>query len=289
PAVEGTYLVDVLGYADTVLAHSEFEDANKIDVDVSPAYDPGNNTTTFSVLIRNTDGAAVYQNVRLTLPAGYTSISVPSVTAANGTTQTNPSFSSGTWGTPVVNQAARTVQVALTSGSGLAPSNVGWARIDVTATTPSTLIGNPDQWISDAWTNSAGTAGNANTVTSVLVNGAGSGTTAALSWRDASGNAIGAPVLQNGVATTLRLRVTQTGGGAKYVAVALPTCFSSPTGISTTDNTGGSGSYTITPTDNFIRLPGGSIPNNGFLTVQFTTTPNCTSGVYGFPVAPATN
>ncbi|HMC69067.1 MAG TPA: hypothetical protein VKJ07_07935, partial [Mycobacteriales bacterium] len=68
-----------------------------------------------------------------------------------------------------------------------------------------------------------------------------------------------------------------------------PTCFSSPTGISTTDNTGGSGSYAISPTDNFIRLPGGSIPNNGFLTVQFTTTPNCTSGVYGFPVAPATN
>ncbi len=288
PAVEGTYLVDVLGYAGTVLAHSEFEDANKIDADVSPAYDPGNSTTTFSVLIRNTDGAAVYQNVRLTLPAGYTSISAPSVTAANGTTQTNPSFSSGTWGTPVVNQAARTVQVALTSGSGLA-AGTGWARIDVIATTPSTATGNPDQWISDAWTNAGGTAGNANTVTSVLVNGAGSGTTAGLSWRDASGNAIGAPVLQNGVATTLRLRVTQAGNGAKYVAVALPTCFSSPSAVSTTVSTGGAGSYSINLDDNFIRLPGGSIPSNGFLTVQFTTTPNCTSGVYGFPVAPATN
>src|SRR6266516_6777800 len=98
PPVEGTYSVDVLGASDTLLAHMTFEDANKIDVDVSPAYDPGTNTTTFSALIRNTDGAAVYQNVRLTLPVGYTSISVPSVTAANGTTQTNPSFSSGTWG-----------------------------------------------------------------------------------------------------------------------------------------------------------------------------------------------
>ena len=49
-----------------------------IDADVSPAYDPGNITTTFSTLVRNTGNAGVFQHVRITLPAGYTTISVPS-------------------------------------------------------------------------------------------------------------------------------------------------------------------------------------------------------------------
>src|SRR6185369_2001294 len=169
----------------------------------------------------------------------------------------------------------------------LAPNDVGWARIDVTATTPATLTGNPDQWLSDAWTDPAGTAGNGNTVTSVLVNGAGSGTTAALSWVDASGNTIATPVLQTGVPATLRLRVTQTGNGSKYTAISVPTCFTTPTAVSTTLSAGTS-SYAIVQNDNFIRLTGGSIPTNGFLTVQFTTTPNCTSAVYNVPVAPAT-
>ena len=65
------------------------------------------------------------QHVRVTLPVGYTNISVAAT-----------AFSSGTWGTPVVNQTNRTVDVSLTSGTGLATNNVDWARIDVTATTP---------------------------------------------------------------------------------------------------------------------------------------------------------
>src|SRR5439155_26081575 len=48
-------------------------------------------------------------------------------------------------------------------------------------------------------------------------------------------------------------------------------------------------SYTTSLDDNFIRLSNGSIAANGSLTVTFTTTPNCTSGVYNMPVAPATN
>src|SRR4051794_24282650 len=50
PAIEGTYAVDVLGLTDTVLAHTSFEDAMTIAADVSPTYDPGNSTTTFSTL-----------------------------------------------------------------------------------------------------------------------------------------------------------------------------------------------------------------------------------------------
>jgi hypothetical protein len=148
--------------------------ANTIDADVSPAYDTGNTTTTFSTLVRNTAAAAVYKKIKITLPAGYTNISVAfsPLVASNA-------FSSGTWGAPAVDQTNRTVQTALIAGSGLAPGS-GWARIDVTATTPASLTGNADQWRFDAWTDTAGTAGNAKAVTAVLVNGAGSGTTAAL-------------------------------------------------------------------------------------------------------------
>ncbi|HEY6151528.1 MAG TPA: hypothetical protein VIW19_13485, partial [Gaiellaceae bacterium] len=293
PAIEGTYEVDALGYADSVLAHTTFEDAMTIAADVSPAYDPGNTTTTFSTLVRNTGNNGTFQHIRISLPSTYTNISVPSVAAANGTTQTNPSFSSGTWGAPVISQTNRTIDFSLTSGTGLG-AGTGWARVDVTATTPATVTGNADEWNFDTWTTVSGTGkSDANDHPSVLVNGAGSSTTAALTWRDASGNLIAAPVLQNGVSTTLRLRVTQNGNGAKYVGVGLPTCFGTPTAISTSVSSGGNGSYIINPdasdTANFIRLPGGSIPSSGFLTVQFTTTPNCTSGVYGFPVAPATN
>ena len=42
-------------------------------------------------------------------------------------------------------------------------------------------------------------------------------------------------------------------------------------------------------TDGFIRLGGGAIANNGSLTVQFTTTPNCVSGTYLVSSEPSTN
>ena len=97
---------------------------------------------------------------------------------------------------------------------------------------------------------------------------------------DGSGNPIVSPVLQNGVSSTVRVRVTQTGNTIKYTDVAVPVCFSSPTAVTTTVSTGGSGGYLPVVTDGFIRMPDGSIPNNGFVTVQFNTTPNCTSGTY---------
>ena len=69
-------------------------------------------TTTFSTLYRKTTGGTV-QHVRITLPVGYTNISVAAT-----------AFSSGTWSTPVVNQVTRTVDVQLTAGTGLATNNV---------------------------------------------------------------------------------------------------------------------------------------------------------------------
>src|SRR2546421_4713843 len=62
PAIEGTYNVDVLGLADAVLVHTTFDDAMTIEADVSPAYDPGSSTTTFSTLVRNTGNQGVFQH-----------------------------------------------------------------------------------------------------------------------------------------------------------------------------------------------------------------------------------
>ena len=95
----------------------------------------------------------------------------------------------------------------------------------------------------------------------VQYGGTPKGGTAAVSFRDASGNAI-TPQLRNGASTTLRMRIAQSSNSAKYFVIALPECFSSPTSVSDTFSSGTS-SYTIEPgtrTDNFIVLSGDSMP-----------------------------
>ena len=95
-----------------------------------------NTTVTFSTLYRMTTGGTV-QHVRITLPVGYSNISVAAT-----------AFSSGTWSTPTVNQGTGPIDVQLTAGTGLATNNVGWARIDVTATTPlANQSGNAAEWV----------------------------------------------------------------------------------------------------------------------------------------------
>ena len=49
---------------------------------------------------------------------------------------------------------------------------------------------------------------------------------ATITFVDGGGNPITNPVLQNGVAATVRVRITQSGSGIKYTDVAVPTCFS---------------------------------------------------------------
>jgi hypothetical protein len=244
------------------------------DANIAPEWAAGSTATLFNTLYRVTTGGTV-QHVRITLPAGYTSISA-------GAT----AFSSGTWSTPVVNQVNRTVDVSLASGTGLAVG--GWARIDLTATTPPSQNSNAAKWLLQTFTNTAGTAGEQNDQPAVLVNDT-TNPSAAITFVDGGGNPIANPVLQNNVSTTLRVRITQAGSGIKYVDVAVPTCFSSPTAVTTTVSTGGNGGYNPTVTDGFIRMPNGTIPSNGFLTVQFDTTPNCVSGTYTVSTSPGTN
>ena len=249
------------------------------DAHVAPGWAATNTTVTFSSLYRKTTGGTV-QHVRITLPVGYTNISVAAT-----------AFSSGTWSTPVVNQVTRTVDVQLTAGTGLATNNVSWARIDVTATTPvANQSGNAAEWVMETFTNTAGTAGGQDDNPPVLI-GTITNPSATITFVDAGGNAISSPVLQNGVPATVRVRITSasTATAIKYTDIAVPTCFTTPSGVTTTSSAGGNGGYSPTVTDGFVRLPGGQIPLNGSLTVQFTTTPSCTSGTYLVSSDPSTN
>ena len=113
---------------------------------------------------------------------------------------------------------------------------------------------------------------------------------ATISFVDAGGVPIVSPVLQNGVSSNVRVRNSLSPEDEiKYTDIAVPTCFGTPSGVTTTSSAGGNGGYSPTVTDGFIRMPGGQIPNNGFLTVQFNTTPNCTSGTYLVSSTPSTN
>ena len=277
PGVIGGYSLDVLGYAGTVLAHMTFTDANN-DANIAPGWAPVNTAMTFSTLYRKTTGGTV-QHVRITLPSGYSNISVGA-----------SAFSSGTWSAPTINQANRTIDFSLTAGTGLATNNVDWARVDVKATTPAAnQSGNAAEWLMETFTNTAGTAGGQNDNPPVLV-GATTNPSATITFVDGSGNPIANPVLQNNQPATVRVRITQSGSGIKYTDIAVPTCFSSPTAVTATVSAGGNAYDTpVLVTDGFIRLSGGSIATNGSLTVTFNTTPNCTSGTYLTSSTPSQN
>jgi len=277
PDIDMHFVVGARGQTSGRTAQTTFTDANN-DAHVAPGWAPTNTVTTFSTLYRKTAGDPV-QHVRVTLPVGYTNISVAA-----------QAFSSGTWSTPVVNQVTRTVDVQLTAGTGLATNNVDWARIDITATTPLVnLNGNAADWLMQTFDNTAGTTGEQNDNPPVLI-GDLTNPAATITFVDGSGNAIANPVLQNLQAATVRVRVTSVGSGIKYTDVAVPTCFSTPSAVTATLSAGGNAYDTpILVTDGFIRLAGGSIANNGTLTVTFNTTPNCTSGTYLVSTDPSTN
>src|SRR6185436_8812379 len=123
------------------------------------------------------------------------------------------------------------------------------------------------EWLMETFTNAAGTgAANQDDNPPVLI-GDITSPAATITFVDAGGVPITSPVLQNGIAATVRVRLTQSGSGIKYTDVAVPTCFSSPTGVTTTVSTGGNGGYVPVVTDGFVRMPSGSIPTNGSLTV----------------------
>ena len=250
-----------------------FCDALTIKADITPSYVPGANTITFRTLIRNTSTDTTISQVNVNLPSTYTAISVA-----------GSAFSSGTW-TSVAPATGFDLSFALSSGTPLA-TTTGWARIDVTATTPASAS---TDWQFQACAN-VGCTGNAQTrdqdnQSMVLVDATPPGDRYTSDFRTGTGAGDGTttPVLRNGNPTTLFLRITSAAGSnnsTKYTSIALPLCFGTPTGVSLTGGTG----YTVTTRDGFIILAGGNLGNVGnFMTVQFTATPTgCANGTTTF-------
>ncbi len=166
------------------------------DAHVAPGWAPTNTTVTFSTLYRKTTGGTV-QHVRVTLPVGYTNISV----AASA-------FSSGRGATSSSTRSTRTIDVQLTAGTGLATNNVDWARIDVTATTP--LVnqsGNAADWDMQTFTNAAGSgAAHQNDNPPVLIGDITNPSATITLRRCRRQRRSRRPSSQNGIAATLRVR-----------------------------------------------------------------------------------
>ena len=278
PGVIGPYHLDVLGYAGATLASMDFTDANN-DAHVAPGWAATNTTVTFSTLYREDDRR--HRPARPDHAAGRLhehqrrrdGLLVRYVERAGRSTR-RPGRSTS----------------QLTAGTGLATNNVGWARIDVTATTPpANQSGNAAEWLMQTFTNTAGTAGEQNDNPPVLI-GDTTNPSATITFVDGSGNAIANPVLQNGVAATVRVRITSVRERDQVHRRRRPDLLQQP------DRRDGDRQrrrqrlrHPVLVTDGFIRLTGGSIATNGTLTVQFTTTPNCTSGTYLVSSDPSTN
>jgi hypothetical protein len=127
------------------------------------------------------------------------------------------------------------------------------ATIQVTATTPpANQNGNAAEWLMQTFTDTAGTANEQNDNPPVLI-GVITTPTATITFVDGSGTPISNPVLQNNQPATVRVRITQSANnGIKYTDVAVPTCFSSPTGVTATVSAGGNAYDTpVLVTDQF--------------------------------------
>ena len=129
--------------------------------------------------------------------------------------------------------------------------------------------------------NTAGTTGEQNDNPPVLI-GDTTNPSATITYIVPLGSHYGGACPSEPPAGDRTVRITQSGNGIKYTDIAVPACFSTPTGVTATVSAGGNAYDTpVLVTDGFIRLSGGSIQQNGgTLTVTFTTTPNCTSGTY---------
>ena len=268
-------MLEVLGLDDALLASTTFSDALEIWADITPSYVAGLNTvTTFRTLVRNKSNDTTIRQVNVDVPGGYSSASVA------GT-----AFSSGTWA-PTTPATGFDFAFALTSGSALA-TTTGWARIDITTTTPSS--NSAADWHFRACANvgcgPGPPGGNATRADDnqaiVLVDATPPSNRYTADFRDGS-NVVTTPSLRNGSSTALTLRITSSAGNdnsTKYTAIALPRCWGTPTGVTQTQTAGDPYDPPIVR-DGFIILPRGGLDAIGnFMTVQLTVTPTaCADG-----------
>jgi uncharacterized repeat protein (TIGR01451 family) len=136
-AAQSQLVLTATGESSAATARYTFRDAAMENLDINVNFADINSTATFTVYIQNTstDGS-VMKSATITVPTGYTAISVGSVTS-----------SSGTWTFSLAGQVIKLT----TTGAGLRQPGSGndphgdWLRVDVQATTPGAPTGTP-QW-----------------------------------------------------------------------------------------------------------------------------------------------
>ena len=128
-ALNSTLEVTATGEASGLTAQNTFTDAAAVDTDISPNFAAAGTSTTFSVLVENTttDTTAPYKTIQVTVPAGYSNVSVASTAATAGT---------GTWTTFVTgnNTTGPETVTAYSSGSGLGSVRTTLTGPNITAT-----------------------------------------------------------------------------------------------------------------------------------------------------------
>jgi hypothetical protein len=132
-AAQSQLLLIATGESSGLTARYTFRDAATENLDINPNFASISSTMTFSVLVTNTstDGS-VMKSATITLPTGYTAISVASVTSSNGT-----------WTSSVAGQ----VVSVTTTGAGLQQPASGndphgdYVQVNITAITPGSPTG----------------------------------------------------------------------------------------------------------------------------------------------------
>ena len=175
-------------------------------------------------------------------------------------------------------------------GTGLATNNVGWARIDITATTPLSEPERERRRVGDAdihehcWHAPGEQDDNPPVLIGDITN-----PSATIAIVDAGGNVIRTPVLQNVCRDPSGPHHADRRHGDQVHRHRGADLLRQPDRRITTVSAGGNAYRAPVVTDDFIRLSGGDIADNGTLTVTFNTTPNCVSGTYIVATDPSTN
>jgi PKD repeat protein len=277
PGLVGQYTVVVRGLDGAVLATTTFEDAPAPQFDIAPSHVATTGTRVFTAVVRNTANAAAdtARCIRVTTPASVTVTGATFTVASPGTT--------GPW---TLTTGPNFVQVR-TSGAGIfgaATSSNNWVRFEITAN--ATVAG------TNTWT-ARMTSTNADCASGGSSDQLGVSVAQALprqytaDFRDAANAVIAAPTVVEDTSQAYRIRITRTAGSddLQHIVVALPTCFTSITGISTTDS--GAPAYTAELTDNMFRLiPNTKLAANGeWVQVHFAATADCPTGAHEFRTA----
>ena len=277
-----TFTLTATGQSSGRTAQTTFIDAPAPQFDIVSNHVTSLGSHVFTALVRNVVGSSsdAARCIRVTAPASVTVTGATHTVASPGTT--------GPWtlgsGANFVELRTDTNSNTGLFGSTLASDN--WVRFQITATTSSIAT---EEWL--AWLSSDRAKSDCKDSEDKL------GVSVAESlprqysadFRDGSDNVIAAPSVVEDSTQAFRIRITRTGGSddLSRAVVALPTCLTNITTISTTSS--GSPSFSPDLSDNVFLLTtftGTKIAANAdWVQVHFTATVDCSPGQHAFRTA----